>query len=272
LRQTARALLDRGLQGVAVGGSTGEGPLLDDVESMRVVEWLREVVPEDRWLIAGVSADSTRAAVRSAREAAGAGADAVLVSPPSYFGPLLGPNSLGDHFRRLADESPVPIIVYNIPRYTHVVLPDAVLRAVAEHERVLGFKDSSGDLKVLAAFRTAAPHLAALVGSGHLFYPALELGASGGVLAVACFAPEVCCRLFSAYVAGDRVAAGGLQERLTPLAREIVNALGPAGVKAAMEVVGLPGGAVRPPLTSLDARARQRVAELLAAAGLRAAA
>jgi 4-hydroxy-2-oxoglutarate aldolase len=272
LRQIARALLDRGLEGVAVGGSTGEGPLLDEVESVRVVEWLREVVPGDRWLIAGVSADSTRGAVRSAREAAAAGADAVLVSPPSYFGPLLGPAALADHFRRLADDSPVPIIVYNIPRYTHLMLPDAVLRAVAEHERVLGFKESSGDLKVLAAFRAAAPRLAALVGSGQLFYPALELGASGGVLAVACFAPELCRQLFSAYVAGDRAAAGGLQERLTPLAREIVNGLGPAGVKAAMEVVGLPGGAVRPPLVPLDARARQRVADLLAAAGLRAAA
>jgi len=196
----------------------------------------------------------------------------VLVRAPAYFGPGLTPVALAAHFLRVADASPVPVVVYNIPKYTHVLLHDSVLRTLAGHERVIGFKDSSGDLKVLANFRAAAPRLRALVGSGSLFYPALELGADGGVLAIACFAAERCMDLYRAFRADDRRAAGAVQERLTPLAREIVGELGVPGVKAAMDLVGLPGGPVRPPLAPLDARQRARVADLLASAGLKAAA
>lgn len=272
LRQTARTLLAQGLDGIAVAGSTGEGELLDADERVRLVEWLRDVVPDDRWLIAGAGAESTRATVRTCREVAAAGADAALVRPPAYYGTVLAPASLAEHYARVADASPIPLIVYNIPKYTHVMLQDSVLRAVAEHERVLGFKDSSGDLKVLASFRAAAPRLVSLVGSGTLFYPALELGAAGGILAVACFAAEACAALYAAFRAGDRATAGALQERIDPPAREIVGALGPAGIKAAMDLVGLESGPVRPPLAALDARQLAKVAECLADAGLRRAA
>jgi 4-hydroxy-2-oxoglutarate aldolase len=272
LRALVRDLLGRGLQGIVVSGSTGEGPLLDDEERSHLVEWLREIVPDDRWLIAGTGAESTRATVRATERAAAAGADAVLVRPPAYFGPSLTAPALAGHYQRIADASPVPVLVYNIPKHTHVMLHDSVLRALADHERVIGFKDSSGDLKVLANFRAAAPRLRALVGSGSLFYPALELGADGGVLAIACFAAARCAELYRAFRADDRRAAGALQERLTPLAREIVGELGVPGVKAAMDLVGLPGGPVRPPLAPLDARQRSRVADLLAGAGLKAAA
>ena len=272
LRQMARALLAAGLDGLVVAGSTGEGELLDDGERVRLVEWLRDVVPEERWLIAGAGAESTRATIRACEAVGAAGADAALVRPPAYYGAVLPPAAIADHYRRVADASPVPLIVYNIPRYTHVMLHEGVLRALAEHERVIGFKDSSGDLKVFAAFRAAAPRVTALMGSGHLFYPALEMGAAGGVLAMACFAAEPCAALYRAFRAEDRQTAGAIQERLAPLAREIVGTLGPAGIKAAMDVVGLPGGPVRAPLAPLDARQLARVAACLAAAGLKAAA
>lgn len=272
LRQVSRALLDAGLDGLAVAGSTGEGELLDESEKIQLVEWLRDVVPDDRWLIAGTGAESTRASVRAAQAAGAAGADAVLVRPPSYFGGILSPAALAYHYATLADASPVPVIVYNIPRYAHVAIQDSVLRAVVDHENIIGFKDSSGDLKVFSAFRAAAPRLAALMGAGHLFYPALEMGAVGGILAIACFAPEQCVRLCRYFKEENRQAAGAMQERLDPLARDIVGAFGPAGIKAAMEVVGLSCGPVRAPLTDLDARQRARVADTLAAAGLRAAA
>jgi 4-hydroxy-2-oxoglutarate aldolase len=268
LRRMARELLGRGLAGVVVAGTTGEGPMLDEDEKVHLVEWLREVVPEDRWLIAGTGGESTRATVRLSERAAAAGADAVLVRPPAYFGPTLTAAALADHFMRVADRSPVPVILYNMPKYTHVMLQDGLLRAVADHEQVVGFKDSSGDLKVLASYRAAAPHLKALVGSGAQFYPALELGADGGVLAVACFAPDRCQALYQAFRADDRRAAGAEQERLTPLAREIVGELGVPGIKAAMELVGLPGGPPRAPVAPLDAKQRNRVADLVASAGL----
>lgn len=272
LRQAARALLDAGLAGIAVAGSTGEGELLDDDERAALVEWLREVVPPERWLIAGAGAESTRGAIAIAKDVALAGADATLVRPPAYYSSTLPPQAIADHYARLADESPVPLIVYNIPKYTHLMLHDSVLRAVADHPNVIGFKDSSGDLKVLAGYKAAAPRLASLVGSGHLLYPALELGAAGAVLAVSCFAGALCAQCYEAFRAGDRGTAGALQERLAPLSREVVSGLGPAGIKAAMDQVGLPCGPVRAPLQSLDARGLARVADALSAAGLRAAA
>ncbi len=272
LRAVARELLRSGVQGIVVAGTTGEGPLLDDAERSHLVEWLREVVPEDRWLVSGTGAESTRATVRATEEAAAAGADAVRGRPPAYFGPTLSPAALTGHYLSVADASPVPVLIYNMPKYTHVMLQDGVIRALADHERIVGFKDSSGDLKVMAAYRAAAPQLRAFVGAGTLFYPALELGAHGGVLAVACFAAERCVQLYRAFRADDRRAAGALQEQLNPLAREIVSELGVPGVKAAMDAVGLAGGPVRPPLAPLDARHRRRVEDLLAGAGLRAAA
>ena len=268
LRQLARDVIARGLAGVVVAGSTGEGPMLDEDETVGLVEFLREVVPDDRWLIAGTGAESTRATVRLSERAAAAGADAVLVRPPAYYGPTLSPQALVDHFQRVADRSPVPVILYNMPKYTHVMLQDGLLRAVADHPQVAGFKDSSSDLKVLAGYRAAAPRLKALVGSGSLFYPALEMGADGGVLAVACIAPDRCQALYRAFRADDRRAAGAEQEALTPLAKEIVGGLGVPGIKAALELIGLPGGPARAPLAPLDAKQRARVAELMAAAGL----
>jgi 4-hydroxy-2-oxoglutarate aldolase len=272
LRQAARALLAAGLDGLVAAGSTGEGELLDEREKVQLVEWLRDVVPEDRWLIAGAGAESTRAATRASQAAAAAGADAVLVRAPSYFSSLLSPAALAYHYASVADASPVPVIVYNMPKYAHVVLQDGVLRAVADHQNIIGFKDSSGDLKVFAAFKAAAPRFAALMGSGHLFYPALEMGAAGGILAVACFAADSCVRLYRAFREEDRRSAGHLQELLVPIARDVVGALGPAGIKAAMELVGLPCGPVRAPLVGLDARQLARVRDLLSAAGLAAAA
>lgn len=270
LRQEARDLLARGLDGVVVVGSAGESALLDESEKVRAVEWVRDVVPEDRWLIAGTGAESTRASIRLTLAAASAGADAVLVRPPSYFSSLLSPAAVADHYRRVADASPVPVIVYNMPKFTHVMLQESTLRALADHARIAGFKDGSGDLKVFAGFQAALPRAAALVGAGALLYPALEMGAAGGILGVACFAPAVCVALLAAFRAGDMVTAGALQERLAPLHKEIVAALGSPGIKAAMEAVGLPGGPVRAPLQPVDAKQRARIAELVAAAGLTA--
>jgi 4-hydroxy-2-oxoglutarate aldolase len=272
LRHVARALISAGLDGIAVAGSTGEGELLELGERVQLVEWLRDVVPDDRWLIAGTGFESTRATVRASQAAAAAGADAVLVRPPAYFGGILSPAQMAAHYARLADESPIPVVIYNIPKYAHVTLDELVLRTLADHEHIIGFKDSSGDLKTFTSLHAAAPRLVALMGGGHLFYPALELGAAGGILAVACFAAEACAALYQAFRAEDRQTAGRLQERVAPIHRDIVGAFGPAGIKAAMEIVGLPMGPVRAPLVDLDTRQRLRVADVLTSAGLSAAA
>lgn len=268
LRGNARALLDMGVDGLLAAGSTGEGALLSEDEYRQVVAWLRDVVPDDRWLLAGAGRESTRATVAACRMAAAEGADAVLVRPPAYYGAGLSVKALVEHFRRVADESPLPVLLYNIPKYTHLRLPDRVLDSLAEHPNIVGAKDSSGDLKNFAAFREAAPDWAMLVGSGSHYYAALELGGAGGILAVAAFAARIALDVRDGFAVGNKAVAGAAQERLTPLNRAVVTERGVPGVKAAMDAVGLEGGPVRAPLLDLSPDDRDHVAGLLREAAL----
>jgi len=262
LKDNIARLLSDGLDGIVVAGSTGEAPLLDPDEQRRAVGWARAVIPDSKWLVVGTGAESTRQAIALTRAAAEEGADAVLVRPPSYF-PAVAARALANYFRAVADASPVPVLVYNIPKYTHVSLPPELLQELSTHTRIVGVKDSSGDLKNLAAYREAAPQWAVFVGSGSLLLPALELECEGGVVAVACYAARLCAELLTAFHAGDRDSASALQNRIGPLDKEIVSKLGPAGVKAAMDAAGLYGGPPRPPLAPLSAADRERVAQLV---------
>ncbi|OLC05591.1 MAG: hypothetical protein AUH42_07320 [Gemmatimonadetes bacterium 13_1_40CM_70_11] len=264
-RRNVTSLIAAGLDGIVVAGSTGEAALLDPDEQRRLVSWARDVLPDGAWLLAGTGAEGTRQAIALTRAAAAEGADAVLVRPPGYFAAATTPATLADYYRAVADASPVPVLVYNIPKYTHVALAPGLLGQLADHANVVGMKDSGGDAKILAAYRDALPGWSVFVGSAALLYAALEMGCDGGVLAAACFAPRLCADVWAAFRAGDRTRAGALQERLTPLDKEIVGKLGPAGVKAAMDAAGLYGGPCRAPLAPVAPVDRARVTKLVAA-------
>jgi 4-hydroxy-2-oxoglutarate aldolase len=260
-----RRLLADGLDGLVAAGSSGEAPLLTPDEQRQLVTALRAVVPPDRWLIAGTGAESTRAAIALSRAAGAEGADLCLVRPPSYFSAAHSPDSLGRHFRAIADASPVPILVYNIPKYTHLAIAPDLLAGLAGHGNIVGVKDSSGDVANLRAYRTAVPTWTVLVGSGSLLLGGLELGCQGGIVGVSCFAAALARDVVLAFRSGDRARAIALQARLASLDKEIVGRLGPAGIKAAMDAVGLYGGPVRDPLAPLAAPERERIGQLLAA-------
>ena len=258
-------LLAEGVDGILVSGSTGEAPLLDADEQRQLVELAREVMKDGAWLIAGTGGESTRETVKLSQAAAEAGADAILVRPPSYYSAAMSPASLAVHFLSVADASPVPMLIYNIPKYTHLSLAPSLLQQLTTHERIIGVKDSSGDPKNLATYRAAVPQWVVLVGGASLLLTALELGCQGGIVGVACYAPSLCVRLVREFANGNRAAAGALQERITPLDKEIVGKLGPAGVKAAMDAAGggLYGGPVRAPLADVSSAERERVSALV---------
>lgn len=268
-RANIRAHLTDGLAGMVVAGSTGEAALLDDRERSQLVEWARPLVPDDRWLIVGAGAESTRLAIRRCSEAAERGADAVLVVAPHYYTSAMTPEALVAHFRRVADESPVPVVLYNIPKYVHFALDAGLVQELATHENIVGIKDSSGDLKTLGGYLAAqSPTFSVLTGHGGSLYAALEMGARGGILAVSLFAGHVAAELYSAYMNGELPRAGRAQETLQPLNKTIVGTLGVAGVKAALDAVGMNGGPVRSPLLPLSAKGRMEVETLLRAAEL----
>lgn len=262
-RQNIERLLAAGVNGIVVSGSTGEAALLDADEQRRVVATAREVMTNGAWLIAGTGGESTRETIASTRAAAAEGADAVLVRPPSYYSAGTSPASLLAHFRAVADASAVPVLVYNIPKYTHIALPAGLLQQLAEHARIIGVKDSSGDPKSVAAYREAVPNWTVVVGGASLLLMALELGCQGGIIGVSCYAPGLCVQLAREFATGNRAAATALQERITPLDKEIVGKHGPAGVKAAMDAAGLYGGPVRAPLAPLSDQDRERVQALV---------
>ncbi|MDB4900067.1 MAG: dihydrodipicolinate synthetase, partial [Gemmatimonadetes bacterium] len=129
--RNVRAHLDAGLLGVVVTGSTGEAALLDENERTRLIELTRRELPEDRPLIVGTGAESTRSVVTRSRAAAERGADAVLVVAPHYYGDQMTVEALRDHYRRVADASPIPVMLYTIPKYMHFALSPALVLELA---------------------------------------------------------------------------------------------------------------------------------------------
>ena len=268
-RANIRAHIAAGLSGVLVAGSTGEAALLDEDERLRLTELARPLVPDDRWLFAGTGAESTRECVRRCRDAAERGADAVLVVPPHYYGAAMTEDALWAHYSRVADASPVPVMLYNIPKYTHLQLGAKLVHALAEHPNIFGIKDSTGDMKQLRAYLEAqSDHFTVLTGHAGTLLDAMGYGARGGILAVALFAAPLIFDLMDAISHGDGVTASEIQARVRPIAKEIVAELGPPGIKVAMDLIGLTGGLPRGPLRALDTAERERVSTLLGTAGL----
>ena len=259
-----QAHLAAGLDGILVAGSTGEAALLEESERRVLLDAARSAIPADRALLAGVGGESTRITIRRAQDAKAAGADAVLVVSPHYYTSTMTRDVLRDHFVRVAEGSPIPVLLYNIPKYAHFALQPDLVAELAQHPNILGMKDSAGDLNMLAEYVSAqSPTFTVLTGHGPTFAQAIALGVRGGILAAALFAPELSREVHDAAVRRDVDAARKLQDRLAAPAREIVGDLGVAGVKAALDAVGLHGGVPRSPLQPLTETARARVAELL---------
>ncbi|MFN9205251.1 MAG: dihydrodipicolinate synthase family protein [Gemmatimonas sp.] len=258
-----------GMDGILVAGSSGESALLDDADRRQLLEWARARVPTDKWLLAGIGSESTRQTIARAHDAKAAGADAVLVISPHYFLKRMTAPALLAHFRAVADASPLPVLLYNMPAYTHIVLSPAFVHEMALHENVVGMKDSAGNIPVLQQYLAAQnASFRVLTGSGGTVVPALEEGASGAILAIALFAGPAVRRMVDTYRAGEHAAAAAMQQVLTPLATDIAGALGPAGMKAAMSLVGLHGGPPRSPLLPVEGEELAIVKARLEAAGL----
>ena len=266
------AHLAAGLHGIVVTGSTGEAALLDANERAVLVEATRRVTPSDRAVLVGTGAESTRTCIVQTREAARRGADAVLVVAPHYYGSSMTTAALRAHYLRVADESPVPVMLYTIPKYMHFALEASLVAELAKHENIIGMKDSSGNRDLWTGYmQSQSPTFAVLTGNAQMFHHAMATGGTGGILAGALFAPAIALDIFDAVRRGDEAAAGAAQARFTPMGAKIVAELGVAGVKAAMDRVGLAGGPVRLPLMPLDDAQREVVHQTLEAAELAAA-
>ncbi len=250
-----------GVAGYLVLGSTGEATLLDEGEKIALLAAAREAVPSSATLLAGVGLESTAATARLARRAAEAGADGLLVLTPFFFRTRMTAEALVRHFRTVADASPVPILLYNVPAHTSLVIPPSVVETLATHANVIGLKDSSGDLPWLLDVLARVPETFQIVcGSAPAFLPALHSGAVGGILAIADAFPELAVKVYARHAEGCAAEALALQKQLAAATRLVLGTHGIAGVKAAMETRGLAGGDPRPPLLPLTGDDRDVIA------------
>ncbi|MBI4513380.1 MAG: dihydrodipicolinate synthase family protein [Gemmatimonadetes bacterium] len=270
-RENLRRWLAHPIAGVVVAGSTGEAPLLEESEMVRLVEWARDVLIAHggRLLIAGAGCEATQATLRLTRAVAQAGGDAVLVRPPAYYRSQMTPAALRQHFEAVADASPVPVLLYHVPQSAPVEVTAGLVAALAQHPNIIGIKDSSGDLKLLSGVVEAVPPgFAVLVGSGAKLYAGLAVGAVGGIVAAGCLAPAEACEIYALFREGKNASAGERQARIAPLHQTIVSGLGVPGIKLALDLLGYVGGLPRPPLQPLTPKGQRVVEDELTRAGL----
>jgi 4-hydroxy-2-oxoglutarate aldolase len=256
-----------GVAGYVALGSTGERVHLGERERAAVVEAARACVARGMSFVVGVGEQSTRGTTAEVKQVAKAGADAVLVLTPHFYRGALTQEALFGHFAAVADDSPVPVILYNIPQNTGVALAPETVARLSEHANIVGIKDSSGDMvnlvETLRLVGVGRDDFVVLTGHAGVFYASLCAGVGGAILAAACVAPRLCVSIYEAFAAGDHGRGRESQRRLAPVARAVTTRYGIGGLKAALDLLGFRGGGVRAPLRAPDADARREIARLL---------
>jgi 4-hydroxy-2-oxoglutarate aldolase len=254
------------VSGYLVLGSNGEAASLDETEKLDLIRLARRGAGQ-RLLLAGTGLESTRGTIALTRKAADLGVDGVLVLTPAYYKARMTEDVLRRHFEAVADASPIPVLAYSAPAFTGLAWPPGLAGSIASHPRIVGMKDSSGDLGLLGrTLSDVPPSFAVACGSAPVIYPALCLGAAAGILAVACCAPRPVVSLYRAYEDGNHARARELQRAISPLASAVTAIHGVPGLKAAMQLAGLRGGEPRGPLQALPAAARDELGALLSRA------
>jgi 4-hydroxy-2-oxoglutarate aldolase len=250
-----------GLAGYVVLGSTGECVSLSEDESAALVKAAREAAGKEKQVIAGTARESTKLTVEFTNRVADFGIDAALVRPPSYFKSKMTTEILKGYFLAVADRARVPVIIYNIPQNTGIALDAKLIVELSAHPNIAGLKESGGNIALLGdVIRRVPDDFCYLLGHGSAFLPALLMGASGAILAVANAAPALCAKIYALHKEGRTAEAAARQLDLIPLNKAVMETYGIAGLKYALELQGWNGGAPRRPLLPLDNAGKSEIA------------
>ena len=262
-RRLIRLQLKGGTRGLVPCGSTGEAATLLHEEYRRAIEIACDESRGEIPVIAGVSANATWKAVESAREAESLGADALLVLAPYYNKPTQ--EGIYRHFRAVAYESRLPIVVYNIPSRTGVnILPQTLSRLVKDYPTIVAVKEASGSLDQVSEILSCTPSgFIVLSGDDSLTLPMMSVGARGVVSVVANVAPKQTQALCSTFLKGDLKKAQSLHHQLFPLIKSLFVETNPIPVKAALAMMGVCRPEPRLPLTPLSTQHRPALKKAL---------
>jgi 4-hydroxy-tetrahydrodipicolinate synthase len=264
LRGLIDHLISKGVHGIFVLGTTSEFYALDMGEKQEVIATAVAHVNRRLPMIAGTGAETTREAIATTKIAEKEGADAVSIITPYYIAPTQA--EMMDHYRRIAESTSLPVLLYNNPATCGGVKlePESVAR-LAEIPNIVGIKDSSGDLQTLIEMIRVTPKekFAVFQGRDTLIAPALQYGAKGAVPGTANIAPDLCVAIYEAVQRGDFGAAQAIQSRLSPLRIGLAIGTAPGAIKAAMNLLGLNVGPSRSPIAPLSAEKQEKLRVIL---------
>lgn len=258
-----------GLAGYVAFGSNGEYVYLSEAEKLEVVRTVVQTAGPGMKVIAGTGCESTWQTIKLTNECAKLGAHAALVVTPFYYGGRMNEAALYKHFMEVADQAAIPILIYNVTKFTNINTSVGLVARLSRHPNIIGIKDSNGNVSSLGEMvATAEKDFSVLVGTAGALFGALTLGAVGGVLALANVAPEACVQIHRLVSQGRIEPARELQLRMLPVNTAVTATYGVPGLKAALDMLGYFGGDPRLPLLPASEKERGEIREILKKAGL----
>jgi len=258
-----------GLKGYVVLGSNGEYVYLSEEEKRRVVDTVVQSAVKEMLVIAGTGCESTIETLRLTEDCARLGARAALVVSPHYYAGRMKAAALLKHFSELANHSPIPILLYNVPKFTHINMAADLVARLSEHPNIVGIKDSSANVIQLGEILNGvAGDFNVLVGTAGVLFSGLTIGCAGGVCALANVAPQECVAIFDRVKAEDLDTARQMQLKMIPVNQAVTAGYGVPGLKAAMDMCGYFGGDPRLPLLPASRQEKSEIEAVLKKAGL----
>jgi len=258
-----------GLKGFVVLGSNGEYVSLSEKEKRTVVDTVVRSAAEEMLIITGTGCESTVETLRLTEDCAKLGAHAALVVTPHYYAGRMGEAALLKHYSEIADHSAIPILLYNVPKFTHINMAAGIVARLSEHPNIVGIKDSSGNVIQLGELLNGVTKdFNVMVGTAGVLFSGLTIGCVGGVCALANVAPEACVKIFDFVKEGDLKAARELQLKMLPVNQAVTAVYGVPGLKAAMDMLGYFGGDPRLPLLPSSEQERSEIKAILKKADL----
>lgn len=241
----------RELTGYVLFGSNGESVFLTRSERLQIISEVREHTK--KILIAGSGSDSIKETIHLTNEAAEKGANYALIITPSFFKSEMKHHTFLNYYTKVAESVMIPVIIYNVPKFTNVNIEPETIIELASHPNIAGLKDSTENpSRISEIVANVPPAFKLIVGTASVLFSGLSSGASGAILALANVAPDECLNIYSLYLAGSNTESLALQNKMIPVNRAVTSKYGVAGLKAAMDILGYDGGNPRMPLEPLN--------------------
>jgi len=258
--------IEAGIDGLLPLGTSGEFALLSREERSILVESVANQADSRVPVVAGVSDPSIENVIQLSSDAKKAGADAVLATPPYYF--TTGDEGHYLHFKTISEAIDLPLMIYNIPEWTHSFVTPETVQRLADDKLVVGMKYTENNLLNLIRFlKRSRSKISIFAGSDALAYSNLEFGGSGAIMGSANLAPRVASEIFDNHRKGNLAGAKAAQEKLLPIIDAFAIGKYPAALKEAMSLIGMPVGPLKEPLTALSTSEKKIVAGLLRQGG-----